>query len=695
MISAQRYADAVRPVLARLVDTQAGAVDRAADLIAAVHGMDPAASGVARPAGHRIRIVNPDTGVGLASATQGVITFQVSTGAGQRLLTILDAPNQWVLWHEIAHTYQNRAYRWEGMAEVQGNLYASHAQRALGLPTRYTPAHATVKEAQALFARPVEERAASGASHELMFEQLAHAFGSAFYPRLNQEYRVLGATVGTALDEDDHKIQQFIRIASRTSGHDLSEFFRQWGLAADATTLEAVRPLADLPHPIWTELDPAAMPLVRDTPAYVLPTGTLDGAGLPDVTSGWSTLPAGWRDRVRGVGSIDGTTPARTGAAGVLTGSTSGHLWVELVSDSGVREVLTAPLVVGRGSSLAFRGIYDRTPLTVALAADTSTWAVMFTEFATHDTFGDQRFLGVELVGADGLVIASASAAGNESGRAIARALHGLPAEDGQYLRVFHGEPRRLDLYVDGTAQARATTPDQAFRVAGGQLHRVAADAVAAPPVRPAVPGLNATTATLTMSASVYENASRHVVRHGGAYAFEIHRGTASYGRVTYSPAGDTVTVTRFLPAGKGDLSLHRVAGAPGDPAGGGTLVSTHPTVTTQPTSAQLRGVLGVDVTPSTVTLRLSGDALASDVRHLVFVNGTYVVGTHQGKHYGSQRTTTGSTVRFTATVPRLSAHDVVEVRLASGLPGDPQYGVTAHTYRITPADIPIVLTPR
>ena len=34
MISAQRYADAVRPVLDRLVDTQAEAVDRAADVIA-------------------------------------------------------------------------------------------------------------------------------------------------------------------------------------------------------------------------------------------------------------------------------------------------------------------------------------------------------------------------------------------------------------------------------------------------------------------------------------------------------------------------------------------------------------------------------------------------------------------------------------------------------------------------------------
>ncbi|MFC4090385.1 SIS domain-containing protein, partial [Micromonospora sp. GCM10011541] len=34
MISAQRYADAVRPVLDRVVDTQADAVDPAADLIA-------------------------------------------------------------------------------------------------------------------------------------------------------------------------------------------------------------------------------------------------------------------------------------------------------------------------------------------------------------------------------------------------------------------------------------------------------------------------------------------------------------------------------------------------------------------------------------------------------------------------------------------------------------------------------------
>jgi hypothetical protein len=668
--------------------------DRAADLVAEAHGMDPAATGVARPAGHRIRMVNPDTGPAWGSASHGAIMFQTSSGAGQQVLGALRDPNQWGLWHEIGHTYQNRAYRWDGMAEVQVNLYSSYVQRRLGIATRYTPTQDAVQKARALFTQPVEQRASSGASHELMLEQLGRAFGDAFYPRVNQEYRVLAATGGDVPREHDEKVQQFIRTASQVAGHDLSDFFRQWGLPADAATRTAVTPLPDLPQPIWTVLDPTAMPLVHDVPAYVLPTGRLDGAGLPGVASGWSTLPVGWRDRVRDVGSADGSTPARFVDSGVLTGGGHGALWVRLVNDAGVHEVLTAPLAVDRGNGLTFRGFDDAEVLHVDLATDTGTWAVRSAGGLTHELLPGEQYIGVELIGADGVPIASGTATGDRSSRTIAEALHGVPAEDGQYLRVHHREPHRLDVYVDGSAQTRATARDQVLRVDGGRLQPVAPDQVATPPVLTVQPGLGSTIATLTMSASVFEKASRHVVRHGGAYAFEIHRGSAYYASTARSADGTTVTVTAMLPAGTGDVSLHRVAGTPGGPTTDATLVSTHPAVTAEPTAAQRDGVHGVYVAPGTLGLRMSGTAYTSTTRHLVYVNGTFVFEVHAGKQYGARRTASGGITVVEAALPQLSPHDVVEVRLASGQPGDPRYGVAVHTYTVTPADLPNV-TPR
>lgn len=150
-----------------------------------------------------------------------------------------------------------------------------------------------------------------------------------------------------------------------------------------------------------------------------------------------------------------------------------------------------------------------------------------------------------------------------------------------------------------------------------------------------------------------------------------------------------------MLPAGTGDVSLHRVAGTPGSPVVDATLVSTHPAVTAQPTAEQVNRLYGFYVAPGTLGLRMSSTAYTSTTRHLVYVNGTFVFEVHAGKQYGARRTASGGITVVEAALPRLSPHDVVEVRLASGQPGDPRYGVAVHTYTITPADIPVVLTPR
>lgn len=661
--------------------------DRGAELVAEAHGMDPAAGGVARPGGHRVRIINPDTGAGWASATHGVIVFQKDTGAGQHLLGALPGSDQWGLWHEIGHTYQNPAYRWDGMGEVTVNIYASYAQRHLGVPSRYTRTQDAVYRARNLHAQPVEQRAASGPSHEVMFEQLGRAFGDAFYPRLNQEYRVLAATGGDVPATDDRRKQHLIRTASHVSGYDLSEFFRQWGVPADDATLADVQSLHDLPSPIWTNLIPDAMPLVSDLPDYVLPTGSLDGTGLPEVTTGWTTAPEGWSDRVSGVGSLDGRTGARVEGAGVTAATGTGHLWVQLANFAGVREALTTPLPTTRGNGATFRGLSDHVALTLSLAPDTATWAVHSTSPWVHDSFRGQQYLSVELRAPDGVGLGAASVAGDQSARGVAAALHGLRYEEGQYLLVHHRHPARLDLFVDGARQQRATGQDQAFRVVGGRLQPVARGDVAEPPVLTVEAGIGSTVATLTMSTAVFEQASRHVVRQGDAYVFEIYRGTAPYANVARGADG-TVTVTLIVPTDKGDVSLHRTPGKPGQSMSGSTLVSTHPATSTQPTAAQRNALLGFDVAHGTLRLRLSGAAYDSDVRHVVLVNGRVVFETLAGSVRSARRVSIGGITVLEDSVPGLAAGDVVEVRLASGRLGDAPLGVTGQTYTVTAADV-------
>lgn len=663
--------------------------DRSVELAAEAHGLDPAAAGVARPAGHRIRITNPDSGSGWASATHGAITFPNSTGAGQHLLTARPGTTQWGLWHELGHLYQNSAYRWGGMTEVQVNLYPAHIQRRLGLGTRYTASLDAAKQARALLAKPIGQRASSGPAHEVMFEQLARAFGDAFYPRVNQEYRVLAAT-GSTPSTDPARIQRFIRTASEVSGYDLSEFFRQWGMPADPATLAQVDPLADLPRPIWTAFDAASMTVVSSLPAYVLPTGTLDTTALPVATLGQTAPPAGWRDRVRDVSSTDGTTGAQVQDAGVIVTRGKAGLWVRLVSATGVRDVLAARLTYDRGNGLDFRGSSDSMPLSVSLAPSSSRWTAISSGKPAHAGVGGRRYLGVEVRSADGQTLVSGSVNGNQNATALVDALHGTPLADGQFLVVFHEEAAKLDAYVNGVAQPRSTARDRAFRVVSGTLQPVDLAAVASPPVLEVLPGIGSTVARVTMSAGVFDHASRYVVRQGGTYAFEIYRGTAPYGWVSRDAANGTVTVTRVLPADRGDVSMHLTPGAPGESTAGSTLVSTFPAVAGEATAEQLQGVYGFPNSPSTVLLYLSDTSFRSATRHVVTVNGTSVFETAAGRaHHARLLATGGGTTLAEGSVPDLKAGDVVEVRLVSGVAGAPVVGgAVAFTYTVTAEDV-------
>jgi hypothetical protein len=367
---------------------------------------------------------------------------------------------------------------------------------------------------------------------------------------------------------------------------------------------------------------------------------------------------------------------------------------VRLDNDAGVSEALTADLPLGRGTGLTFRGLNDQEAVTVTLAPDTARWDARTNGKWVHDSFGAQKYLSIELRSPDGITLASGAANGNQTAQSLVQSLHGQPYEDGQYLLVHHREPQRLVAHSAGAALPRTGDRDQAFRVDAGTLQRIPVGQVATPPALTVQPGLGSTIATLTMSASVFEKASRHVVRHGGEYAFEIHRGSAYYASTTRHADG-TVTVSTLLPAGKGDVSLHRVPGKPGGPTTDATLVSTHAEVTGQPTAAQRAGVYGFYVAPGTLGLRMSSTAYTSTTRHLVYVNGAFVFEVHAGTQYGARRTASGGITVVEAALPRLSPHDVVEVRLASGQPGDPRHGVAVRTYTITAADIPLVLTPR
>jgi hypothetical protein len=448
--------------------------DLVIELANEAHGLRDDAVGVAVKSRPRVRAINPDTGAGWASAKDGVIAFQVDSGAGLTLLQAREGHDDWGLWHEVGHTYQNPEYKWEGMLEVQVNLYSAYIQSRLGMPTRYTSSSTAVRQARELFAQPVEDRARTGASHEVMFEQLRRAFGDAFWARVNQQYRVELATGRATITDDDEKVQHFIRTTSLVADRDLSEFFRQWGMPADATTLAAVADLPALTHELWTELDPDAMPLENLLDAYVVPTGSI---GTVEVDLGTTTL-ADAEDVVQDLGSLGGTSAVHVAGSAVSTrAGLTGTAWVRLENDLGVSEVISASVAVRRGQGLTFRGLTytgsDDTALTMALAADTGTLRMFSAGRVVHPYFSGTRYFSLELRAADGSTVTSAALDGEETPDDVAAVFDGQPYEDGQHLLTYHREPTRLNVYVDSVLQTSSSVATRAFLIQDGVLVEV------------------------------------------------------------------------------------------------------------------------------------------------------------------------------------------------------------------------------
>ena len=76
----------------------------------------------------------------------------------------------------------------------------------------------------------------------VMFEQLRLAFGDAFWPNLHKLVRVERPYASDYTDEA-LRLRNLVVLCSRTAGHDLSDFFRAWGVPVDS---EAVAQLAAL-----------------------------------------------------------------------------------------------------------------------------------------------------------------------------------------------------------------------------------------------------------------------------------------------------------------------------------------------------------------------------------------------------------------------------------------------------------------
>ncbi|CCH02079.1 Protein FAM115A [Fibrella aestuarina BUZ 2] len=169
----------------------------------------------------------------------------------------LSNTNGWGLWHEVGHTYQQKAWTWSSLGETTVNVYSMAAERGFGLPKSRVTINNSWPKLDTYFKKPIADRDYNTGDNELKlipFQQLYLAFGDNLFSKLSTKTR----DTRPAITSDADKMRYFMLSVSEITQKDLSDFFRKWGFKVDESVYQAIAAMK-LPAPavdITTLRDP-------------------------------------------------------------------------------------------------------------------------------------------------------------------------------------------------------------------------------------------------------------------------------------------------------------------------------------------------------------------------------------------------------------------------------------------------------
>jgi hypothetical protein len=235
-------------------------------------GIEDATSGYDGSAPQHVRLAHRYHFVGYPSAITGVGAYATHGHMSfpppiqDRMLTVAGLRTRgWGIYHELGHQHQQITYKPSSLTEVTVNIYSLAVnavfatkygqQPRLHAPdakTRLTP----WQSAPGKLRTPGVNYGTTFDPYEklVMFEQLRLAFGDSFWPELHKLVRVERPYASDYTDEV-LRLRNLVVLSSRTAGHDLSDFFRAWGVPVDAEATAQITALQLTPPP----LDPSTI----------------------------------------------------------------------------------------------------------------------------------------------------------------------------------------------------------------------------------------------------------------------------------------------------------------------------------------------------------------------------------------------------------------------------------------------------
>ncbi|MGM0291280.1 M60 family metallopeptidase [Enterococcus sp. AZ029] len=427
---------------------------------------------------NRINIVNGGDGM---YATERLIAF---SGVADELLTQVPGENDWGLWHEIGHTYQNPWMLWssdkyEGaypgykMIEVTVNIGSAYVEKKLGITNgrflqntekrkalaEYLNTQSDKKDFDTSSIDPDKFLTDTDTSVWIKFgmlQQLMLAYGENVFAHVNQEYRLMAYGQETMPSTNEEKRQTFMKIVSKVIQRNLVDYFEKWGLYPNDDVTQFMSQYNKPQVPIEQNLLPG-----NDEPVIDKNLGVLD---IPTAINKQISFALGMKEKDINKDTLVVENSEKNMPSGIsesfdkelyVTSNTleDSTAKLKITNSSGVSNFINVPLVVTYGNALSFKGYAGKKERAV-LTLQKETKKIQTVSNPKDETVidsGNEQYAEVTIYKNKQLEeVKKVIVNTDETPFEFAKALSDISYENGYYIKISMYRDNRLESYTEG-----------------------------------------------------------------------------------------------------------------------------------------------------------------------------------------------------------------------------------------------------
>ncbi|NAA54061.1 M60 family metallopeptidase [Enterococcus faecalis] len=461
--------------------------------------------GVNRKYPNRINIINGFLGEADIYAYQRFVGF---AGAAHALLTQKPGEADWGLWHEFGHTYQNPFMLWESdkykgeypgycLTEVTVNINATYVEKKLGITNgrmleniekrekiaEYLNATSENKDFDTASIDPEKELTDTDTSAWMklgMFHQLMWAYGENVFAHVNQEYRLMAYKQERMPKTNEEKRQTFMKILSKVTQRNLTNYFHKWGLYPNDEVKQFMREFEEPQVPIEQnilpgndkpivdeELSPISIPTV--VPKNFLFKIGMTAADIPQELlfekDSEKNMPSGERETFEKEVIVK---------PNYLDESI---LFLELKNSEGIKNLFDIPVDRSYGNALSFKGYFGKEERAIlTLQKETKKiQTVSDPKKTTPIDSGNEQYAEVTIYKNKQLEeVKKVAVNTNDTPFEFAKALSNISYENGYYIKVNMYQEKHLTAYTEGepTLNQADSEKQEWFKIENDQLVR-------------------------------------------------------------------------------------------------------------------------------------------------------------------------------------------------------------------------------